>query len=38
VDDIHGYNFVSDTGDVTDDNGHGSHVAGARGHHRRDIS
>lgn len=28
VDDVHGYNFVSDTGDVADDNGHGSHVAG----------
>ena len=28
VDDIHGFNFVSFTGDVTDDNGHGSHVAG----------
>ncbi len=28
VDDIHGWNFVSDTNDVQDDNGHGSHVSG----------
>jgi len=28
VDDVHGFNFVSNTGNVMDDNGHGTHVAG----------
>lgn len=28
VDDLHGWNFVRRTGDVQDDNGHGSHVSG----------
>lgn len=28
VDDVHGWNFVSMTSDVTDDHGHGTHVAG----------
>jgi thermitase len=31
VDDIHGYNFVGNNGDSTDDNEHGSHVAGTIG-------
>ncbi len=31
IDDIHGYNFVDDKGDSTDDNGHGSHCAGTIG-------
>ena len=31
VDDIHGFNFVSNTGDPTDDNGHGSHCSGTIG-------
>ena len=31
VDDIHGYNFVDNKGDSTDDNGHGSHCAGTIG-------
>ena len=29
--DVHGYNFVSDTGDPMDDNGHGTFVAGEIG-------
>ncbi len=29
--DIHGYNFVADDGNVMDDNGHGTHVAGIIG-------
>ncbi|MGO8691137.1 MAG: S8 family serine peptidase [Thermoguttaceae bacterium] len=29
--DIHGYNFVADNGNVMDDNGHGTHVAGIIG-------
>lgn len=29
--DVHGYNFVSDTGNVMDDNGHGTHVSGIIG-------
>lgn len=29
--DVHGYNFVSDTGNVMDDNGHGTFVAGIIG-------
>lgn len=28
IDDIHGYDFVNRDGDPTDDNGHGTHVAG----------
>jgi subtilisin family serine protease len=28
VDDVHGYNFVSNNGNVKDDNGHGTHVSG----------
>lgn len=28
VDDIHGWNFVANTGHANDDNGHGSHIAG----------
>jgi thermitase len=31
VDDIHGFNFVDNKGDSTDDNGHGSHCAGTIG-------
>lgn len=31
VDDIHGYDFVNNDGDPTDDNGHGSHCAGTIG-------
>ena len=31
IDDVHGYNFVSDHGDPRDDNGHGSHVSGILG-------
>lgn len=31
VDDIHGWNFVTDTADVTDNNGHGTLVAGIIG-------
>lgn len=31
IDDVHGYNFVSNTGDPQDDNGHGTHVAGTIG-------
>lgn len=31
VDDIYGYNFVSNTGDPMDDHGHGSHCAGTIG-------
>ena len=29
--DLHGYNFVADDGNVMDDNGHGTHVAGIIG-------
>ncbi len=28
VDDVNGWNYVTNTGDVTDDNGHGTHVSG----------
>ena len=28
IDDVHGYNFVANTGDPMDDNSHGTHVAG----------
>lgn len=28
IDDIYGWNFLNDTNNVTDDNGHGTHVAG----------
>ena len=31
IDDVHGYNFVSNTGDPQDDHGHGTHVAGTIG-------
>ncbi len=31
VDDVHGYDFVDDTGDPMDDNGHGTEVAGVIG-------
>ena len=31
IDDVHGYNFVTLTGDPMDDNGHGTHVAGTIG-------
>lgn len=31
VDDVRGWNFVSNNGDVFDDNGHGTHVAGTIG-------
>jgi subtilisin family serine protease len=28
IDDVHGWNYLTDTADLGDDNGHGSHVAG----------
>ena len=31
VDDVHGYNFVDDTSDPMDDQGHGTHVSGTIG-------
>lgn len=31
VDDVHGFNAISGTGDPSDDNGHGTHVAGTIG-------
>ncbi|MCE5266404.1 MAG: S8 family serine peptidase [Planctomycetaceae bacterium] len=31
VDDLHGYNFVSENGNPMDDNGHGTHVSGTIG-------
>jgi subtilisin family serine protease/subtilisin-like proprotein convertase family protein len=31
VDDVYGYNFVANNGNVMDDNGHGTHVAGIIG-------
>lgn len=31
VDDVHGFDFWGDEGDVTDENGHGSHLAGIIG-------
>ncbi|MBC7742775.1 MAG: S8 family serine peptidase [Bdellovibrionaceae bacterium] len=31
IDDIHGYNAITGTGDATDDHGHGSHCAGTIG-------
>jgi thermitase len=31
VDDVHGWNFVSNTGDLTDNHGHGTHIAGIIG-------
>ncbi len=36
IDDIHGFNFVSNTADATDDNGHGSHCSGTIGAHGND--
>jgi RHS repeat-associated protein len=41
VDDINGWNFVSDNGDVADDNGHGTAMAGiiaAEGDNRKGIA
>ena len=31
IDDIHGWNFINNTNDIMDDNGHGTHVAGTIG-------
>ncbi len=31
VDDVHGWNFVSNNGDLTDNHGHGTHIAGIIG-------
>ncbi|HEU5311586.1 MAG TPA: S8 family peptidase, partial [Candidatus Eisenbacteria bacterium] len=31
IDDVHGYDFYNEDGDPTDDNGHGTHVAGTIG-------
>lgn len=31
VDDVHGWNFVSNTGDLSDNHGHGTHIAGIIG-------
>ncbi|HEX8203623.1 MAG TPA: S8 family serine peptidase [Isosphaeraceae bacterium] len=31
IDDVHGWNFVADSNDVQDDNGHGTHIAGILG-------
>ena len=31
IDDIHGWNFVSNTSDLTDNHGHGTHIAGIIG-------
>lgn len=31
IDDVHGCNFITSTGDVTDNHGHGTHVAGIVG-------
>jgi thermitase len=31
IDDVHGWNFVSNTPDLTDNHGHGSHIAGIVG-------
>lgn len=31
IDDVHGWNFVSNTNDLTDNHGHGTHVAGIAG-------
>lgn len=31
IDDVHGVNFINDTGNPLDDNGHGTHVAGVIG-------
>ena len=30
IDDVHGYNFLANTGDPMDNNFHGTHLAGAR--------
>ena len=40
VDDIYGWNFVGNNADVTDNNGHGSHVAGIVGavQYKRDVA
>jgi len=31
IDDVHGFNFLTDSGDPMDENGHGSHIAGTIG-------
>lgn len=31
IDDVHGWNFVSNNGDLTDNHGHGTHIAGIIG-------
>lgn len=31
ADDVYGYNFIANTGNATDDHGHGTHVAGIVG-------
>ena len=36
VDDVHGFDFANFDGDPTDDNGHGTHVAGTIGAHGND--
>jgi subtilisin family serine protease len=41
VDDVHGYNFVAKNGNPTDDNGHGTNVAGiigARGNNKTGVA
>lgn len=41
IDDVHGYNFVANTGDPQDDHGHGTHVAGtigARGNNNTGVT
>lgn len=41
IDDVHGFNFVANTGDPQDDNGHGTHVAGtigARGNNNTGVT
>lgn len=30
IDDVHGYNFLANSGDPMDNNFHGTHLAGAR--------
>lgn len=36
IDDVYGWNFVENSADVTDDNGHGTHIAGIIGGERPD--
>lgn len=40
IDDIHGYDFVSKSGDIWDDSGHGTHIAGiiAADHSAGDVT